>query len=179
MEEKLLNSSSDRTEEYLSLLNQFGKKLNAYVFSLVKDVALGEDILQETRLLMWQNFDQYTSNTNFLAWARKMAFHQILSHRRKVKRKPSCLTDEIINSISEDIASFDDDQRQAALSQCLNKLSETHRKIISLRYYDNLEITAIAEIIKRPEGGIYRVLSRIRTNLNKCIQHNISGGIVS
>lgn len=178
MEVQKSSSEPDRTEEFLALLNEYEKKLNAYVFALVKDVPLGEDILQETRLMLWKHFDQYIPNTNFLAWSKKMAFHQILSHRRKAKRHPTCLSEEILTSIADDIESYNEDSRATALKQCLKKLNESHQKIISMRYFDNLDIESIAKAVNRPEGGVYRVLSRIRTGLNKCIKQNITEGAV-
>jgi RNA polymerase sigma-70 factor (ECF subfamily) len=177
MEAQVTSSEPDRTEEFLALLNEYEKKLNAYVFALVKDVPMGEDILQETRLMLWKHFDQYIPNTNFLAWAKKMAFHQILSHRRKAKRHPTCLSEEILTSIADDMESFEEDKRADALKQCLKKLTESHQKIINMRYFDNLDIEAISKVVDRPEGGVYRVLSRIRSGLNKCIKQNISGGV--
>ena len=178
MNENAQEQEPDRTEEYLALLNEYGKKINGYVFSLVKDSALAEDILQETRLLMWKNFYQYESNTNFLAWGRKMAFYQILFHRRKVKKYPTSLSDEVLVTIADEIENMETDSRHQALETCIQKLSETHRKIILMRYYDNLSIETIADNIQRPEGGIYRVLSRIRASLNECIQKNISKVLV-
>lgn len=172
------SSENDRTEEFLSLLNEYEKKLNAYVFALVKDIPLGEDILQETRLLLWKHFDQFIPNTNFIAWAKKMAFHQILSHRRKVKRHPTCLSEEVLNAIADDMNQYDEDAKAQALKKCLQKLTSSHQKIIHMRYYDNKDIAAIATAVNRPEGGVYRVLSRIRTGLSNCIKQNMQGGLI-
>lgn len=177
MLEKRDNLEQDRTAEFLDLLNQYEGKLNAYVYSLVKDYALADDILQDSRMVMWKNFDQFESGTNFLAWSRKVVFHQILSARKKVKKRPSSLSDELLHSIADEIEQLDSDSRQEALHQCIKKLSETHQQIVKLRYFDNLEIEDISKSVQRPAGGVYRVLSRIRTGLGECIQKRLSGGL--
>ena len=78
----------DPAENYLVLLNEHERSLAAYVHTLVTDRHDAEDILQNCKLTMWKQFDRYEAGTNFLAWARKIAFHQILNHRRGAKRKP-------------------------------------------------------------------------------------------
>ena len=70
-------SAPDRTQEFLELLTTHDRALGVYVHSLVQDVHDADDILQQTKMILWRCFEQFETGTNFLAWARKTAFHQI------------------------------------------------------------------------------------------------------
>ena len=64
----------------MELLTQHDRALSVYVYSLVSASADADDILQQTKMILWRCFDQFESGTNFIAWARKTAFHQVLTH---------------------------------------------------------------------------------------------------
>ena len=65
-----------------------------------------------------------------------------------------------------------DGPRSRALHDCVQKLSRPHRQILPLRY--SREIDAIAEKVGRSEGAIYRLLSRLRASLHRCITESLA-----
>lgn len=165
------------TENYLNLLNENEKGISAYVHSLVLDRADAEDILQACKLTMWKQFDKFELGTNFLAWGRKIALNQILNYRRSAKRKPVFSADpEFIEAIAQEIDRQNESlsARSEALRFCLKKLPESQRKTVLLRYYEDQDISEIAEVTDRTEGAVYRLLSRIRASLNTCITKRLS-----
>ncbi len=160
------------TETYLQLLNEHGKALAGYVHTLVNHPSDAEDILQACRLTMWNKFSDFEIGTNFLAWARKIAFHQILNYRRSQKRKPVFSSDPaFLEAVAVEIDRQSEtlDARSEALRHCLRQLPENQRRTILLRYHDGFEIGEIARQTDRTEGAVYRLLSRIRQSLNDCI----------
>jgi RNA polymerase sigma-70 factor (ECF subfamily) len=62
--------SSERTTEFLTLLTQNDRALGTYVYCLVPANADADDILQQTKMIMWRCFDRFELCTNFLAWAK-------------------------------------------------------------------------------------------------------------
>jgi len=170
------SDNDHNAESYLVLLNEHERALAGYVHTLVNDQADVEDILQACKLTMWKKFDQFESGTNFLAWARKVALHQILNYRRSEKRKPLYSTSPaFIDSIAEEIDQQGDalTDRAEALHICLGKLPEKQRRTVLLRYYEGLEIGEIAQKTSRTEAAVYRLLSRIRGVLNDCISRQM------
>lgn len=168
---------ADSAEKYLVLLNENERSLAAYVHTLVDSQEDAEDILQACRLTMWKKFPDFEEGTHFLAWARKIALHQILNHRRSHKRKPSFATDPaIIEAVAEEIDRRPEDfaRRTEALHSCIAKLPDAQRRTIQLRYFEECDIDQIAAKTKRTEGAVYRLLSRIRSNLNDCIRNELS-----
>ena len=161
----------DPSTEFVTLLARHDRALTMYVYSLVPQQSDADDILQQTKLILWKHFADFELGTNFIAWARKTAFHQILAYRRKTKRDPLPLSDAMLEVLSEKVASLTDhDQtRRDALESCLHRLSADHRRLILLRYQEELEVDEIAQKLSSTPGAVYRALSRLRLALVDCV----------
>jgi len=170
------NGPADLAENYLVLLNEHDRALAAYVHALVNDRLDAEDILQSCKLVMWKQFSQFAPGTHFLAWARKIAFHQILNHRRSAKRKPlysvePAFLEAVAAEIDRSVDSLS--ARSEALHDCLQRLPENQRRLVLLRYYEDHDIAAIAKETSRTEAAVYKLLSRIRAALNDCVKERV------
>ena len=166
------NPNPDRDEAFLRLLAEHERAISAYVFSLVGSAADAADILQECKLALWRMFDRFQPGTNFRAWARTIALHQILNYRRAAKRRPESPHErEFIEAVAAEIDRRADefDHRAEWLRHCLQKLPAAHRAVVVWRYYDECEVEAIAAKSGRSVLAVYRLLSRIRETLNDCI----------
>lgn len=165
----------DHRTEFLQLLASNDRRLALYVYGLVPHQADADDILQQTKMIMWRSFPQFKLGTNFIAWARKIAFHQILTYRRKRKKEHLPLSDEMLESLGEEISEITDqqDQRRQALQTCLNNLKDQHRKIMLLRYQEELDVEDIAAQTNSTPTAVYRALSRLRLTLVECIENRL------
>lgn len=165
--------SIDPAERYLVLLNEHERGLAAYVHTLVPDRLDAEDILQSCKLTMWKQFAQFAEGTHFLAWAKKIAFHQILNHRRSARRKPLYSAEpEFLEAVAAEIDRVSEsiDTRAEALRDCLRRLPENQRRLVLLRYFEDHDIAAIARETDRTEAAVYKLLSRVRAALNDCVK---------
>jgi RNA polymerase sigma-70 factor (ECF subfamily) len=165
------------TEAYLRLLTQHDRWLATYVYSLVVRAADAEDILQEVKVTMWKQFTKFEPGTNFRAWARKIATHQILNYRRAVKKLPNAgLEEQFIEAVAAEIDRRAEvlDHKADALRVCLHKLPDAHRKIVVWRYYEDCDVEEIANKSERTVEAVYRLLSRIREVLNECVSRQLA-----
>src|SRR6185436_3701537 len=76
---ELPTNSESATEDFLRLLGQHERHLAAFVYSLVPRAADADDILQDVKVTMWREFAKFEPGTNFRAWARQIATHQVLN----------------------------------------------------------------------------------------------------
>lgn len=169
--------SDAATENYLRLLGQHERWLAAYVYSLVPCSTDADDILQEIKVTMWRHFARFEPGTNFCAWARQIAMHQILNYRRARQRRPSDTLDEsFIAAVAAEIDRRADElqQRSDALQYCLGKLPETHRQVIVWRYFEECGVDEIAQRSQRSVEAVYQLLSRIRGSLSDCVNRQLA-----
>ena len=165
-----------REAEFTALLREHEHALAAYVFSLVPSTADAEDILQLSRLQMWKLFPQFEIGTNFLAWARKIAFYQMLNFRRADRARYLAVDPATLETLADTVASLSppEEFHCAALEVCMRKLPLDHRRLIVLRYSEETDIPSLAQRIGSTAGAVYRALSRIRINLLACLKNEVS-----
>lgn len=164
---------ADPAEQYLMLLNRHERALAAYVHALVPDRLDAEDILQSCKLTMWKQFANFEPGSHFLAWSRKIAFHQILNHRRGAKRKPLYSAEPaFLDAVAAEIDRVSDSlaDRSEALHECLKRLPENQRRLVLLRYHEDHDVATIARETDRTEAAVYKLLSRLRAALNDCVK---------
>lgn len=169
---------SDSAEEYITLLAAHDQALTGYVMSLVPSRSDAQDILQETKLALWKSFESFESGTNFGAWARRAALNRILDYRKRKGREGKRLwfTENCYELLAEEFEHSSDIREEQAeqLRSCIAKLQPKHREILALRYFRDSSIEDVAARVDRSVEATYRVLSRIRLTLRKCITASIS-----
>ena len=118
----------DRTEAFIRLLIEHERKLGRYAMTLVPHAQDADEVLQESKMIMWRSFDRFQLGTDFVAWARKIVFHQVLKYRRRPSRRLQPFSDEtieLIASTSRDMTERLDLQKEV-LGDCIAKLPPDH-----------------------------------------------------
>ncbi|QDT36612.1 ECF RNA polymerase sigma factor SigR [Stratiformator vulcanicus] len=165
-------AASPNAEQFIAELARHERSLGAYVHALINCSADAEDVLQQGKLVMWRSFDQFELGTNFQAWARKVLFHQILAYRKRTKRDSLVLSNELVaqaeRAWEENADGLED--RTGALAECLAKLADDRREIIAMRYRRGLSVEEISEISGRTPAAVYKLLSRLRSQLAGCVE---------
>src|SRR5437762_11195067 len=91
----------DKNKLFLRLFLQNQRRLYAYILTLLPNRADAEDVLQETSLAMWDKFEASTPPTDFLAWARRVAYHKVLDFYKKTHRAEARLSRVFLERVAE------------------------------------------------------------------------------
>jgi RNA polymerase sigma-70 factor, ECF subfamily len=166
----------ERVEEFVRLLGQNQRRLFLYIITLVPNYNDAEEIIQNTNLVMWREFEQFELGTNFTAWACKVAFHQVLAWRKKRQRDRLQFSDAFLEAVAEESAAALDalDERSQLLAGCIDRLPEAQRQLVRLRYSEGQAIDVIARRVDKSVDAVYRTLSRIRHTLHNCVTQKMA-----
>jgi RNA polymerase sigma-70 factor (ECF subfamily) len=125
---------------------------------------------------MWRHFSTFKSGTNFGAWARKIAFYQVLAHRKRKQRDRLDFSEEFLHTVAEEAERNAGvlERRERALQECIGKLPPDHREILHLRYHEGLKVEDMERSLGRTVWATYRLLSRIRQVLHECVSKTLS-----
>jgi RNA polymerase sigma-70 factor (ECF subfamily) len=169
-------SPPDPAEEFVFLLARHERLLGAYVMTMVPHPADADDILQEAKVVMWRHFAKFERGTNFVAWARKVAFHQVLAFRKRKHRDRLDFSEDFLRTVSEEVERHSDqlERRERVLHECVAKLPPEHRETLHLRYHENLSLEEMAARLSRTVGALYRLLSRVRHVLHECVTRSLA-----
>jgi RNA polymerase sigma-70 factor (ECF subfamily) len=166
---------SKRTLELLSLLGANERSLFAYVCALSPNWQDAEEIMQQVRIRIWQDFDQYDPAKPFGAWARAIAYYLTLAYRKERSRQPEFFSERILEEVSltyEVVADTVNDRRTALVS-CLEKIGSQKRRIIEEYYLSTEPSQQLADKLSLTPNALRQLLFRIRKTLFDCVERNV------
>jgi RNA polymerase sigma-70 factor (ECF subfamily) len=171
-----MTNNSQHTHEFLRLLGIQEDRTKAFIFSLVPNWADAQDIVQEVRLRLWEQFDNYDPSKDFGAWARTIAYYQVLAYRKRSRGSQMLLSEESLELVAtvfnQGVDHFE--MRLNALQRCLNKLTIVKRKIL-LRCYNGQEtVRQVAESLGQSFDAVRKSVFRTRTQLATCVKRELN-----
>lgn len=162
----------DREEAARELLRH-RKALYAYLYAIVRDPGLAEDLFQEVSLVLLRQ-DQPVQD--FWPFAREVARRQALAALRQRGREPVLLEGAALDALDRgfDAVVPQTQARADALRECLKRLPDLWRKIVELRYWGRLAVGQVASRLVRSENTVSVTLNRIRSRLAQCVRDRLS-----
>ena len=99
-----------------------------------------EEIMQQVRIRIWQDFDQYDPAKPFGCWARAIAYYLTLAYRKERSRQREFFSERILEEVSltYEMLAETANERRTALVRCLEKLGAQKRRVIE-EYYLSAE----------------------------------------
>jgi RNA polymerase sigma-70 factor (ECF subfamily) len=170
------NLVGDRGDRFLTAFLPQQQALFVYIYSLIPQRQDAADILQQTALVLWKKFDEFAPGTDFLAWASRIAYLEVLHLRRNKARHTEILDDDVLRDVAEaapENRSFLD-STLAALQYCVAKLSSSDADLLQRRYERGQSGAEMAHTLGRPANSISKSLGRIRRALAQCIRRRIA-----
>jgi len=171
-----MNTENFDTEQFVCLLTESQPKLYGYIRTLLPDHAQASDVLQNVNMVIWRRGSTFSPGTSFIAWARKIAYFEVLTYYRDQQREKLIFDVELVEVLAKQNDSRPDehDSRVIALENCLSKLTEKSRALIRSRYDSSQSVQSIAEHHNRTVGSISQALYRIRHQLLECVTKNLN-----
>lgn len=143
-------------EAFDALLLRHKTRLFNYIFQMVRDRDLSDDIFQETFVKAITTIKQgrYNDMGKFSAWLYRIARNLVVDTFRAEKNEGSLSTDDtdydILNrrELAEDTIEdvMVDLQIEEDLRRLIDELPDVQREVLNLRYYRELSFKEIAEL---------------------------------
>lgn len=142
-----------------------------------------EDLVQETYLKGFQNFEKFTPGTNLKAWLYRIMTNTYINNYRKKQRQPlqtsaDELTDsQLYTTSGHDSAGLVSAEVEAlaampdtTIAAALNDLSEEYRRVVYYADVVGLAYKEIAEVLEIPLGTVMSRLNRGRKKLREALK---------
>ena len=159
------------------LVRQYETLVFRLALSIVGDQDEANEITQETFLSALRSLRSYQEKQSLKAWLYTIALNHSRSHLRKqkiVERLRTTLTsifrvDALKQGSPEETVM--QNEKEAQIWRSLNQLDERHRIVVVLRYFHELSVTEISEILSVNEGTIHSRLHTAREKLRNALNH--------
>jgi RNA polymerase sigma-70 factor, ECF subfamily len=147
-------------------------KLFSYIWAIVGDAHLAEDVFQEVSLLAVEKGGDVAGEPQLRAWLRSTARYKALQATREIKRRPAPLDDSVIEKLDEYWIQYDatpESDLVETLRECIRLLTPNGRKMMVLRYSKELRSSQIAQRLKRQVTTVRRSIARAHQSLFDCV----------
>jgi RNA polymerase sigma-70 factor (ECF subfamily) len=159
------------------LVRQYEAGVFRLALSMVGDPTEANEITQETFIGALRSLPSYEEKKSFRAWLFTIAINQSRSHLRKRKtleRLRTTLTAIFRVEFQKQVMPEElviQNEKEAALWSSLKQLDERYRMVVVLRYFHELSIAEISEVLSINEGTIHSRLHHAREKLRSALEH--------
>ncbi len=164
---KLYESGNNKAFEVI--LNRYKSRVYTYIFLIVRNKELTEDIFQEAFIKAIATIQQgrYVESGRFLGWINRIAHNLIIDHFRKEKNENTFSTDgleyDFVNNSKYSEKSFEDvinnEQVLQDVVHLVNYLPDSQQEVVRMRFFEDLSFKEIAD---RTNVSINTALGRMR-----------------
>jgi RNA polymerase sigma-70 factor (ECF subfamily) len=171
-----IDCGSADAKEFIRLLAAHSQSLYRYIFTLLPDPDQAQDVYQDSVMTLWEKFGDYRALEPFLPWAYRFAYFKVLAHRKRNRRQPLLLDDDVLAILAEEQVEENEwlEAQLRMLPGCLEKLTQNERRLVEMRYNGRASVAQIAHETGRLADTLYRVLHRVRKKLLHCIEHRLA-----
>jgi RNA polymerase sigma-70 factor (ECF subfamily) len=155
-EELVIAYAQGNNATFNILLNRHRSSIYSYIYFIVRNREMAEDIFQETfvKAIMTIKQGRYTENGKFRAWINRIAHNLIIDNYRQEKNEQTISNDEceidLFNNFKLSDGTIEDaiikEQILADVKKLIDYLPENQKEVLILRYYRDLSFKEIAEI---------------------------------
>jgi len=160
---------------YIQAVEQHYKRIYAFLYRLLQDAALAEDMTQDTFAAAWRSLDQFEGRASFATWLHKIALNTYRDYRRRERLVVIPMDVEATAALpdpaQELIECLEAEELQQRVQQAVAGLPEIYREVVILHCYQGLKHSEVAELLDVPMGTVqYRLhvsLDKLRTVLRE------------
>ena len=138
------------------LLDRYKNKLYSYIYFIVRNEELTEDIFQETfvKAIVTIQQGRYTADGKFSAWLTRIAHNLVIDFFRQERNENVISNDETETDLFNNVNLSDDnietqlvnEQVLRDVKRLMDALPDNQREVVYMRFYQDLSFKEIAEI---------------------------------
>ena len=138
------------------LLNRHKSSVYSYIYFIVRNKELAEDIFQETFVKVITTIKQgrYTENGKFKAWMNRIAHNLIIDNFRQERSENVVSNDEVevdlFNNMKLCDGTVEDSlvktQVLSDVRKLVQHLPDSQREVLEMRYYQDMSFKEIADV---------------------------------
>lgn len=165
---------TDPTSEFLEHMHKSRRAIRNYLFSLHPHDQDIDDLIQQTSLTLWREFERYDRSREFLPWALRISYFEVLRLRKQHSRDRLVFSENLLEMLAEDVQPEAATRPEGvALAYCLNKLDADARELLMACYSKGSTVAEIAQRRNIHPHRLYRQLERARRAVIICVRRQL------
>ncbi len=158
---------STRTEEsFCALFDAFYARLCRYFAARGTDRESAEELSENVMFQVYRHAAQLREARAFHGWLFQIARNELLQHRRRAAAAPATVAYEpLAGRLEKTLDSGERLDGEGPFREWMKQMDEIEREILSLRFLEDLDYPAIAQVLGIPVGTIKWKVFNAKTKL--------------
>ncbi len=166
------------------VVQTYQNQLFRYVYNMVHDHHLAEDLTQEVFAKVYRSLTSYNPKYPFSAWLLRIAHNHGIDYLRQKKLQTvsydSVTNEETLHEASPEFhdtsaRTAEDTTQRAIIQEAIYSLPVDYRSVIVLRYLGGTKLEEIAYILGIPMGTVKSRINRARQILQRLLAESKPG----
>lgn len=168
----LLEDIANGSEQALNRFYQLhSSRVYNFAYKRLSDGVDAAEVLNQVMMDVWRNAGRFEGRSKVTTWLLGIAHHKVIDILRKRGRNPG---EELTHDPEDDNTPTAMDLMLRAenadeVRQCLERLSDNHRQVVHLVFYEELPYSEIAQIMDCPEGTVKTRMFHAKQSLKQCL----------
>jgi RNA polymerase sigma-70 factor, ECF subfamily len=168
--EAVARPEQDAHAKVTALVEEYSTTLYRVAYSVTRNAADAEDVVQETFLRVLRHSDKLGEVRDYRVWLVRIAWNLVLDRKRRAKTRPQVDNFEELARVlpAEELGAEKlaiTAQRHAKILRLIDDLPEREREVLLLSAVKELSTVEIAVVLKTTESTIRSRLYRARHTL--------------
>lgn len=152
-----LKSGDRKDEAFGDLVQKYKERLYWHIRKIVLNHDDTDDVLQNTFLKVWKNFDSFREESSLFTWLYRIATNESLTFINQKKRHNIAPVNEANDYLQQNLEAdeyFDGDEIQKKLQQAILTLPDKQRLVFNMRYFDEMPYQEMSDILETSVGAL-------------------------
>ena len=154
-------------EAFRHLVERYSAVLHGTAYLMTRDAPLTQDLVQDTLLSAWRGIGGFREGEPVKPWLIRIVVNRVLSHQRRRSLTTVPIPDGAEPRSSDRVA--EEVEARDAVRRGLAALPEEQRQALMLRYFAELTVAEISDVLGWPEGTVKSRLHRGLTEMRAAI----------
>jgi RNA polymerase sigma-70 factor (ECF subfamily) len=154
----LADTAAGNQAAFRVLYDRFERRVFRYVCTFIRQPTLAEEVVIDAMTAVWHGAPKFTGASRASTWIFGIARHKALDALRKNANRSDAVSLDEIDDIEDGRASPSADADRASgareMQRALAKLSDDHREIVRLAFYEELPYDDIATLLAIPANTV-------------------------
>ena len=149
------------------IITDYKDGLILYLNTLVSNIALAEDLAEDTFVRLFTRQPKDKGTGSFKTWLYTIGRNLAISYLRKTRTQATVPIDtvEFLQSGDEPLTAYLKEESRLALHQAMENLKPEHKQILWLIYFEELSYKDAAKVMKKSVHSTEMLASRARQAL--------------
>lgn len=155
------------------LVERHSQRVLNVIYRIVLSRSDAEDLCQEVFVRLWKQAPDWQDEARLSTWLHRVASNLAINHSQRVQQRQivdTALTEQLLDAQSE--VEDNADVLSATMTEALATLPAEQRAAMAFRYYRDLPVKQIADILGCSPKAVESLLGRARKQLRQVLGEN-------